>query len=355
MPSTEEAEGGTSQDVSQLESTEAELHVHVPEEVHVSLKGSTGEGEQMECSDKPAVEEDVEKRESSSGLVESIPKIEDVAEPPHQVGSELQTEQSLIEELKSDTDVPAVVHSEPVSEEVGTAAHEAIPVASSESKCEEVGTAVDEDVPVVSSEPIHEGGDGTTLTADLDTRDEVKKKDDDVNTRSQPLREPTSSGGESSVLVTGAIIEGEGEVSKESGLESGQIEVDVLLHAEEDDLSVFSAEAAEADKALTLSSSHSTGGKRKPQQPSSSNASASSVSSRRASKSSLSAGSSLDKARLVPSGSSTVAAAAAAASSSTATARRAASSSSGLEASSTSGEKRPLQERSEVRGGVCKC
>lgn len=145
--------------------------------------------------------------------------------------------------------------------------------------------------------------------------------------------------------------EGEGEVSRESGglqLESGPIEVDVLLHAEEDDLSVFSAEAAEADKALTLSSS-SRSRKKPPQTSSSASTSASSSSrQRRLSKSSSSplVGSlSLGEASSTGPGASS-----AVSSTASGTSRRV--SVSGPEAAVSSGgggEKRPRLEKSEVR------
>ena len=160
------------------------------------------------------------------------------------------------------------------------------------------------------------------------------------------------------------------EVSRESGLlESGQIEVDVLLHAEEDDLSVFSAEAAEADQALTFTSSHSTGTRRKthssphhrprqqlPSPPSSSTAPSSSSSSSMTRRLSTSKSSSnvvsppLDRGHVVSSSGSSASSAAATSSSG----RRASLTGSGNAAAGevppgTNGEKRPRSEKNEVR------
>ena len=158
--------------------------------------------------------------------------------------------------------------------------------------------------------------------------------------------------------------EGEGEVSRESGglqLESGPIEVDVLLHAEEDDLSVFSAEAAEADKALTSSSSSSSCNSRKKPQTSSS-ASSSSSRQRRLSKSSSSAliGSpSLGEVAKASSstgpGGASSAVCSSTASGGSSARRVSISSSSGTEAGSSGGgggEKRPRSEKSEVRNDI---
>ena len=162
--------------------------------------------------------------------------------------------------------------------------------------------------------------------------------------------------------------EGEGEVSRESGglqLESGPIEVDVLLHAEEDDLSVFSAEAAEADKALTSSSSSSRSGSSRKKPQTSSSASSSSSRQRRLSKSSSSAlvGSpSLGEVAKAssstgPGGASSSAVCSSTASGSSSARRVSLSTSSGTEAASSGGgEKRPRSEKSEVRNDiVCLC
>jgi hypothetical protein len=159
--------------------------------------------------------------------------------------------------------------------------------------------------------------------------------------------------------------EGEGEVSRESGglqLESGPIEVDVLLHAEEDDLSVFSAEAAEADKALTsnFSSSSRSGSRKKPQSSSSASASSSSSRQRRLSKSSSSAlvGSpSLGEVAKAssstgPGGASSAVCSTASSGSSGVARRVSISSSSGTEANSGGGEKRPRSDKSEVRNVI---
>ena len=150
--------------------------------------------------------------------------------------------------------------------------------------------------------------------------------------------------------------EGEGEVSRESGglqLESGPIEVDVLLHAEEDDLSVFSAEAAEADKALTLSSSSSSSRRKKPQSSSSLTSASTSSRQRRSSKSSSALVSpSLGEAAKASSTGPGASSAGSSTASGSSVRRVSISSSSGPEATSSGGgggEKRPRSEKSEVR------
>ena len=136
--------------------------------------------------------------------------------------------------------------------------------------------------PLITPESTHQGEDAEAMVDTTFTEDD--KINPDLESLDNPLATPTSNpdklvkqdeetsqtsgvgDGDSNGRVTTSSEPtgegeggGEGEVSRDREsvpLESG--EVDVLLHAEEDDLSVFSAEAAEADKAFTSSSSHGT-------------------------------------------------------------------------------------------------
>ena len=195
----------------------------------------------------------------------------------------------------------------------------------------------------------------TSLTSGDAEKEKEEGQQQLVDLPPDPDKETSQTGDGSGEKKEG---EGEVEVSRESGgllLESGPIEVDVLLHAEEDDLSVFSAEAAEADKALTLSSSSSTR-RKKPQTASSSSSSTANSRQRRSSKSSLALVSpSLGEARVATSysssGPSASSAVSATASGSVGNRRVSVSSSSGTEAASGGGggEKRARSEKSEVR------
>ena len=142
--------------------------------------------------------------------------------------------------------------------------------------------AAERENPLITPETTHQEEDAEAMVDTTFTEDD--KINPDLESLDNPLATPTSNpdklvkqdeetsqtsgvgDGDSNGRVTTSsepTVEGEGggegEVSRDREsvpLESG--EVDVLLHAEEDDLSVFSAEAAEADKAFTSSSSHGT-------------------------------------------------------------------------------------------------
>ena len=268
-------------------------------------------------------------------------------------------------------------------EEEMTIDDESVPVVSAvsaeEKEEEERRASVDEDAPVITSEP---RSFDEQDTSEVETTAQEKETEDVIEptNQPQPLDEPTSATDDNpdkqdeGTSLTGSDRvenpvttpageteeggkgEGQVEVSRESGLpESGQIEVDLLLHAEED---VFSAEAAEADKALTLSSSHTTGSRRKPHphhhpqlpSPSSSSVPSSSTPSlsvRRSSKSSSNVSTPLDNVSSSATGGTSTAAATG---SSSSVDRRPSSSSCGAaEASSLTGEKRQRPDKSEVR------
>ena len=284
-------------------------------------------------------------------------------------------------------EVAPAISPEPMQqdEEEMTIDNESVPVVSTvsakEEKEEERRASVDEDAPVITSEP---RSFDEQDTSEVETTAQEKEPEDVVEptNQPQPLDEPTSATDDNPdkpvkqderTSLTGSdrvespvttppreteeVGKGEGqvEVSRESGLpESGQIEVDLLLHAEED---VFSAEAAEADKALTLSSSHTTGSRRKPHphhhpqlpSPSSSSvpSSSTSLSVRRSSKSSSNVSTPLDNVSSSAAGGTSTTAVSG---SSSSVARRPSSSSCGAgEASSLTGEKRQRPDKSEVR------
>ena len=101
-----------------------------------------------------------------------------------------------------------------------------------------------------------------SITCHNDTHPQVERQLEDGQEQSltSALKKPSKSQSalesdvSESVGTSGAVSLSERvEVSGQS-LESGQVEVDLLVHAEAEDLCVFSSEAAEADQLLALSS-----------------------------------------------------------------------------------------------------
>ena len=227
-----------------------------------AVEGTDVGGEDVPIiSSVPSQDEDVSSAPSSredtvatdgGGDVPSVSP-EPSPEEKEEVSSEHQQEERAVSDLNTET---------PVDSEVGS------------TTSQQEGAAVEGENPLITSEDTHKEEDmmvdTTVQEEDIDkiepTNPDLESPDKPMTTPDKLVEQDEETGLTSDVddiisnpnpgTVTG---EGEGEGSREresSLLDSGPVEADVLLYAEEDDLSVFSAEAAEADKAFT--SSHSS-------------------------------------------------------------------------------------------------